>query len=152
MKNEKVRTVLDSMSSDPRAQELLAKVSEPDSMEARILVYANIAEELGYDLTRQELSDYCSIRETAVKASTETAAEEIRKLDDDELRAVAGGGSHPGCKDTYKDKENCWMNDACDIVVHHYKGYQCHHNWDCSNYAESPCGEKQFWECGSDAI
>ena len=152
MDHEKARAVLDSLSTDPQAQELLAKISEPDSLEARIRVYVNIAEELGYDLTEQELSDYLSVRENEVRASTEAAAEEIRKLRYDELAGVAGGGSHSECKDTYKDKENCWFNDACDIAIHHYKGYQCHRNWSCRNYASSPCGEEQFRECGCDWV
>ena len=62
------------------------------------------------------------------KEKTEALAQEIQKLDDSELEKAAGGKDHDECKDTYKNRENCVYNDACDLVYQWYPGYICKKN------------------------
>ena len=62
-------------------------------------------------------------------AGTRTgAAEAVKALSAEDLDVVAGGYvDHPTqpCKDTLKDKENCWWSDGCDRSHNSYVNYHC---------------------------
>ena len=58
-------------------------------------------------------------------AATEANVAKLEKLPDGELTQIAGGKGDPDCKDTYKNRENCWSNDGCDVVYHDYDNYIC---------------------------
>ena len=51
------------------------------------------------------------------------------ELPEELLEKVAGGVVIPEekCKDTFKDKENCWFNDGCDYTINSYNTYKCKH-------------------------
>ena len=148
MKIETIRAFQEALKDNPTAQEMVRNTPEPENMEGRCRLYAKIAEQLGFDLTEQDLAEYVEEMQRRRSERTEAEAEKIEQLPEDELDEVAGGGDHPECKDTYKDKENCWSNDGCDLVYHKYDGYQCHLNLYCKNYNSSPCGKSYYEQCG----
>ena len=123
----KANDFFEKLQNDPKAQELLAGLAAPDSLEETIKTYARIAGELGIDLTEAEISEEIAAREKAQAERTAQAAAGIKDLAPDELDAVAGGVVNPpnNCKETYKDKENCWWTDACDHVNNSYPYYKC---------------------------
>ena len=126
MPAEDIKKILDALTADPKTQELLKARPEPASAEEAIRAYAEIAAELGFDVTESDLQSYLEKTEKMCKARTEATASRIELLDDDVLDQVAGGKDHDSCKDTYKDKENCWFNDGCDHIYHSYSDYICH--------------------------
>ena len=128
MESEKIKVFLSELKAHPRAAELLNGRETPNTPEEAAEFYAGIAKELGYDLTAEELAAYIGEQNAAHRERTDGNAEEVSRLDDSELAAVAGGKDHPDCKDTYKDAENCWFKDACDIVMLHYPDYRCLRN------------------------
>lgn len=124
----KATEFFEKLQNDPKAKEILAAHAVPDSFEQAIKVYAAIAEKLDFDLTEAEIKDEIAEQEKAQAAMTDQAANAIKELAPDQLDKVAGGYvDHPTqpCKDTFKDKENCWLNDGCDHTYNSYMNYHC---------------------------
>jgi len=147
MNHEKVIEFLKALKEHESAEEMIRKYPEPETAEDRIRIYAQIAGEMGHDVSEEDLKEYVAAKEKHLREKAEAASEEIQELPADDLSSVAGGKGHSNCKDTYKDKENCWVNDACDIVNHHYKGYQCHYNNECA-HQNFTCGNSWYEKCG----
>ena len=151
MAAENVKKILEALQSDPRAQELIKAVERPEDIDGELRIYAEVASELGYDITSEELKDYMEKAAALTTQKTETAASQIEELPDEVLDKVAGGKKdHDTCKDTYKDKENCWVNDGCDNIFNKYDDYVCHIiNWDdpCHSTAK-PCKNDQYCNYG----
>ena len=126
MSSEKIQDMIKALSADPKAQELLANAVQPEDQEGEISVYADVARQLGYDITEADLKDYIEKTADLVAERTKEAEAGIQELSDEVLEKVAGGKDHNSCKDTYKDRENCWVNDGCDNVYNMYSDYVCH--------------------------
>ena len=125
---EKVKEILEKLASDPKAQELFKSLEQPKSEEEKASKMIEAAKQLGYDLSVEDLAEYLKNAVAARKEKTDAKAEAIQKLDDSELEKAAGGKDHDECKDTYKNRENCVYNDACDLVYQWYPGYICKKN------------------------
>ena len=81
---------------------------------------------MGFSISESEIADGIKGMIEEQKASTAEAEESVKELDLDVLENVAGGkAEHAECMDTYKDKENCWYEDGCDMVFYGYKDYIC---------------------------
>lgn len=126
---EQLTKFFEAIKTDPWAKELLAK-SKPDSEDEIIVIYANLAKAMGYALSEKDFREGIKIIIEKQKANTIKAEESVRVLAMDDLANVAGGKQHDGCMDTYKDKENCWYEDGCDIAFYGYPDYICKRNWD----------------------
>ena len=37
--------------------------------------------------------------------------------------------SEPVCANTFQDRENCWFNDGCDMIINVYADYECASNF-----------------------
>lgn len=98
------------------AKKIFSNYKKPETIEETVKIYIKVAGELGIELTEEEIKEYLSAKEAS------------GQLDDEELSQLSGGGDHPECKDTFKDKENCWWDDACDLINSYYEGYDCKHN------------------------
>ena len=136
MSLEKIPDIMKALSADPKAQELLANAPQPDDQDGEIRVYAEIARQLGYDITEAELKAFMEKTAASVAARTEEAAADIQELPDEVLDQVAGGGDarHLNCKYSFEDKENCWFKDGCDNVFQLYDDYVCK-----NLYFDDPC-------------
>ena len=78
-----------------------------------------------------------------MKRKAQAAKDEIENLSEQELAEVAGGKGHSDCRDTFKDRENCWVNDGCDHIYEDYRGYLCHYGFryqsSCKYQELPPC-------------
>ena len=137
MAERDVRAFINAITKDPRAQEILKDIPQPEDQEAEIKVYADISAQLGYDITEEDLKAYLEKTSEIIVGRTEEATADIQELPDDVLDKVAGGKKdHDNCKDTFKDRENCWINDGCDNFYNNYDNYVCHRL-----YYSDPCHE-----------
>ena len=145
MSSKEIFKMLEVLRTDPKAQELLAGYGKPED-ESKAL--AEVAGKLGYDISAEELRSCMEEAEKRIRENTKVTAEVIEQLPDEDLSKVAGGKRHSDCKDTFKDRENCWFNDGCDIVNNHYDDYLCH-----LSYYKHSCKEKsstcsEEYDCG----
>ena len=135
MANEKVRELLEAFRNDPKAQELLKSVEKPSDEDGMIRCYLEAAQKLGYDLKEEELTAYVRDQNEARKAKTDALAEGIQNLDDSEIECVTGGKKeNEECLTTFKDRENCLLNDGCDMVINEYATYRCESRWSDIDY------------------
>ena len=113
------------------AKALFAAMEAPKSEEERANAYIEIASKLGIALTLEDIAAY-------VSAANQEPAE--GELDDEELQQLVGGGGNFACKDTYQQGENCWYNDACNILFQHYAHKaDKNNNGSCvGNYTSNP--------------
>ena len=107
-----------------------------------IICYAQIAAELGYDITAEEIREVVNQEEARRKGKTEKAASDIQALNDDDVENVVGGvywykasettrlGSsasdiryyrQEGCRWDFTDDDCTWF-DACEKVSTIYFG------------------------------
>ena len=122
-----IKKTIEAMAADPKVQELLEGTPKPEDQEGEIRVYADIAAQLGYDITEEDMKTYLEKASELIAGRTDEASNGIIELPDEFLDKVAGGGKdYPTCLDTYKTRENCWHNDGCDWIYHHYVDYLCH--------------------------
>ena len=112
---EKAKRFFEEIAKTEEAKELFKSVGSPETEEARIAAYIEIAKKLGVELTAEEIKEY-------YVSSRMSYAQEI---DDKELEQLVGGGENADCESSYQHKENCWFNDGCDKVWRDYEGYQC---------------------------
>ena len=129
---------IEAMLRDPRTGELLSGCAEPESLEAACAIYAEAARKLGLELDAADFEAYFRRAEQACRARTEEAASALRELPDDELELVSGGKKdHKNCRETYQDREDCWIKDGCDMVNVEYDDYICHYPQNvCENNAD----------------
>lgn len=147
MSKESIGKFLEELRHSPQVRQKLEGGDRPLKEEEKTAAFLELAKELGHDLTLEDLREY--IQEAAEKCAqrTEAQAEAIQKLDDSELEKAAGGADHATCKDSFKDKENCWRNDACDLNLETYPDYLCNHNRNgkmCLEEAMLDCQEFLF--------
>ena len=146
MGSEKVKQFLETLKNDPEAAKLLKGYETSADQAGEFRIYAEIASQLDYDITEEELKAYMEEAAAFTAEKTEEAAAQIEELSDDVLDGVAGGKEHKNCKDTYRNYENCWITDGCDQIYVMYDDYLCHkHSFDnpCHETAE-PCDEGRY--------
>ena len=125
MFTESAGKFMEALKNDPKAKELLKGMSKPKTKEEIIAAYIDLAGKLGITLSEEDAESFVA-EEKDVASRSEIAAKAIQALPDDELENVAGGkGDNPECKDTYEDRENCWITDGCDILIIGYEDYSC---------------------------
>jgi len=137
MEKKMVQTILEEIRKNPKATDFLKGKEPARTPEEAGTLWASAAAELGHSITAEDIEEYIRIAEAELKQKAQAAGDEIKSLSEDELKEVAGGKSHSDCKDTYKDRENCWINDGCDIINNHYSDYKCHYNTkdvNCGDY------------------
>jgi len=147
MSNEIIKQFLETMNSDPKAGELLKGYEAPADQAGEYRIYAEIASKLGYDITEEDLKTYLAKTAELMAGRTEESAAGIKELPDEVLDQVAGGKKdHDSCKDTYQDRENCWINDGCDSINNMYSDYICHiYYWNKACHEPSePCDKDAY--------
>lgn len=141
---KEIAKILEELRAHPEARDLMNAKADAKGTEDEARLYGEIASRLGYEAGTQEFLDYISGTGEALRQRTDAAAESIRELPEEELAEAAGGADHKNCYDTYKDKENCWWTDGCDVIHENYKGYQCKRNNECSNRPHYVCKTGDF--------
>ena len=127
---ETMKKYLEALKTDPKAAELLKGAGELKNASEFCAFHAKIAEVLGFILTKEDLLNYLSEMEKKVAGESDKAAEAFEELSTEELEKIAGGKDCDECQDTFKQRENCWHNDGCDVVYNDYPGiYSCLHHY-----------------------
>ena len=142
MKNEKMIEELARIQKDPRVKEALGSLKSLNNNDILVSRLVEIAAEYGYELKEADILQALQAAEARRKADTEAAAAQVERLTDDEVAKAAGGGQKANCKDTYMDRENCWITDGCDQVSEIYPDYKCH-----NNSAGEQCNEINALRC-----
>ena len=130
MADDKIIEIMEKVKKDPGFSSEARKLAEAGDREGIVRLYSETAKRLGFELSE---SDITGADEEAAKCraeKTDEAVSCIESLSDEELDEVSGGGNHKECSDTFKDRENCWFNDGCDVTITDYSGYICHSNHD----------------------
>ena len=142
------RELIEKMLRDPKAWELMKGKDRPKNPEEEITVYAEIARELGLNLTAEDIGAYIRHAEQACRDRTEKAADMVQELPDEELDQVAGGKDNPSCMETYQDYENCWYTDGCDNIFQIYNEYICHRGFytDHCHEVAVPCDHDYYYQ------
>lgn len=146
---EKVKELLKAVKTDPEAQAKLSGLAKPEDEDGAIRYYAEAAKLLGFDVTEKDIREMAAALAKEQKNKTEAAAGRVEALPDDELEKTAGGDycynnitycgnpsmacyppstptpSKPVCSNTFQQRENCWFNDGCDMIINVYSTYEC---------------------------
>ena len=125
MASDQINKFIEQINSDPDVQELLKNRPKGDNREDEIKVYTGLAAQLGYTFTEADLKEAVEEKRNLRMEKTEEAAAGIEELSDEVLDRVAGGKDHQECKNTYKDREDCWRSDSCDWIVNLYDNSIC---------------------------
>ena len=128
MTKKEIAEVLEEVRKQPEIAERV-KQESPQDISA---FWAKILAEKGYNVSSEEIASFIREAEEERRKKTQENAGKIVELSDQELDKVAGGGDHSDCSYTYKDKENCWCYDACDIVDIYYTAYICKYTYKCN--------------------
>ena len=113
---ENAKKFFEEVAKTEEAKALFAAMEKPVTEEEVVAAYVDVANKLGVELTAEEVKEY--IAADKVGGGTE--------LDDEELSQLVGGAKgSTACWYTYKQRENCWLFDACDNKYCDYGGYYC---------------------------
>lgn len=115
-----IKEFLKTLTTDPKAIELLKASKEPADDKEAINQYAEIAKKLGLDVSLKDLEAFLNAKEKLQQKLTEKADSAVKEaLDEKSLENVAGG-INGECADTYTYGEWCWFTDACSVMINFY--------------------------------
>ena len=148
---EEVKQFLQEISTDPKAKGLMKGMKEPENVREAAAVYHEVAEKLGYQLTKNDIKTILAFMEKNQKEQTaKTECSVKQALDDSALDAVAGGGeNYDNCDSTAYEGEWCWFSDSCSLIINYYSNEPVkvdYKQWDCVNDAFDGTHAE---ECGS---
>ena len=110
---ENAKNFFEEILKTEEAKVLLAAIEKPETEEAQIAAYLDIAKKLNAELTADGILAYFKAAATG------------SEVDDEELSQLVGSGDHSLCLDTFAHEENCWLNDGCDVFITVYGDYYC---------------------------
>ena len=115
-----IKEFLKTLTTDPRARELLKGRKEPKNGKEAIQQYAEIAKELGIKVSQKGLEAFLEFREKLQRKKTEEAGNAVKvALSENTLNSVAGGWNED-CVVSYEKGEWCWLSDSCAVVITSY--------------------------------
>ena len=107
MAAEKVKAFFE----DPKVQEAIKGRSAPTSAENAVVLFAEVAGELGYDLTAEDFKALIPKSMEELKDRTDAVIEEIGELSDEDMSKVAGGAA-----DQFGAAIGC-IQSACSLTL-----------------------------------
>ena len=126
MEKNEIAKILEEVRANPDVVKELREQDSPGTLEEVAAVWTKAAAGLGHSVSEEEILVYIKGTEEEMRRKAQNTKDEIENLSEQELEDVAGGKGHSQCQFSYKDKENCWVTDACDNVAVVYPGYKCH--------------------------
>lgn len=126
MSVDKVRDFIKAVKTNEELSKVAREKTEGKSPDEVIKYYAELAPTMDFDVTEEDLRE-CFINEPSkLQQRTDATIAKVQELDINELDEVAGGyADSPECADTYRDHENCWYNDGCNVIFNRYRWYKC---------------------------
>ena len=107
---ENAKKFFEEIAKTEEAKALFAAAGQPETDEARIAAYIDVAAKLGVTLTAEEIKEYYASLCTS----------DAQEIDDKELEQLVGGGEHASCQYSYITGENCIFTDQCNKVWQNY--------------------------------
>ena len=138
---EKVKELLETVKTNPKAKELLKGAGEPKSEEDMIRLCAEIAPKLGFDITEAEIR--AGVAEMERQRREKTSAG-IETLSDEDAEKASGGilwngeeapdGHELGCYLTYHDygyqkEKGIWCKRVYFCNSGYYTTTFCSNDW-----------------------
>ena len=93
MSKESAIKFLRELKTNEKAKELLQGMERPKSKEDAIKAYAEVAKELGEDISPEDFAEALEEIEAEIHQRTEAVSSDMQELEDDDLGDVAGGGA-----------------------------------------------------------
>ena len=156
MSKETAIKFLRELRTNEKAKELLQGMEKPKNRDDAIKAYAEVAKELGEDISAEDITQALKEIEAEIHQKTEAVSADMVELEDDDLEGVAGGfyryvlGScasaplnkvYDKCENDFTDT-SCYISDACKNRVNFY--YDCPGDYFEAG-AEHHCILNQFW-------
>ena len=114
MSKESAIKFLRELKTNEKAKELLQGREKPKSKEDAIKAYAEVAKELGEDISPEDFAKALEEIEAEIYQRTKAVSADMQELEDDDLEDAAGGKDNPKCVNTVEPGW-CWSNDWCMI-------------------------------------
>ena len=112
MSKESAIKFLRELKTNEKAKELLQGMEKPKNKDDAIKAYAEVAKELGEDISPEDITQALKEIEAEIHQKTEAVSADMVELEDNDLENVAGGGN--SYCDTF-EFEWCGENDWCVI-------------------------------------
>lgn len=121
MSKENAKKFLEAMNDKANRDVWEAKTADVKNDEEALEVGVYMAKEMGYDVTKEELTDALKELKAKQKEKTQKAVQGVQELDLDDLENVAGGAScgNPQYK-FYSDNHfcECFIDNLCLATFH----------------------------------
>ena len=104
---ENAKKFFEELVKTEEAKALFATVEKPETEEARIELYIDIAKKLGILLTAEEIKEYYE----------SSCVADAAEIDDKELEQLSGGGENASCSYSYITGESCILTEDRKSVV-----------------------------------
>ena len=124
MSKESAIKFLRELRTNEKAKELLQGMERPKNRDDAIKAYAEVAKELGEDISAEDIAQALEEIEAEIHQKTEAVSADMVELEDNDLENVAGGYyAEDGCAETYSVFSSCDEVDFCYFSISHYECY-----------------------------
>ena len=117
MSKESAIKYLRELRTNEKAKELLQGMERPKNRDDAIKAYAEVAKELGEDISPEDIAKALEEIEAEIHQKTEAVSADMVELEDDDVENVAGGTIECGEPMQRLINRFCWDNDVCSIYI-----------------------------------
>ena len=127
MSKESAIKFLRELKTNEKAKELLQGRERPKNKEDAIKAYAEVAKELGEDISAEDIAQALEEIEAEIHQKTEAVSVDKVEVNNGDVEVVACGKDHPECENTVDYSDWCGLNDWC---VNFDNQYECEYDWE----------------------
>ena len=117
MSKESAIKFLRELKTNEKAKDLMQGRERPKTKEDAIKAYAEIAKELGEDISPEDFAQALEELEAEIHQKTKAVSADMQELEDDDVENVAGGTIECGEPMQRLINRFCWDNDVCSIYI-----------------------------------
>jgi len=124
MSKESAIIFLRELKTNEKSKDLLQGREKPKSKEDAIKAFAEVAKELGEDISPEDFAQALEEIEAEIHQRTEAVSADMQELKDDDVEGVAGGyWAEDGCARTFSIFSLCDEVDFCYFSISNYECY-----------------------------